>query len=133
MSTEPNTCEGRPYVLIPKDLGRNLSALDATLAKTQGWRDQHFAPLNPRGPSSAPTQSKLAAKQASHKVSQTQSKLVWGVKLTAEASAAVRVVFYVHGFVHRGRCGVGFFVGGDVCFVLPRAADIAQGLEHNFF
>lgn len=40
--------------------------------------------------------------------------------------AAVGVVFYVDGVVHGGGGGVGFFVGGDLGFVLQAGADVVE-------
>src|ERR1700730_14540553 len=65
------------------------------------------------------------------------SMLSYGVISRARAtrlatSTAIGLIQYVNGLVHRGGSGVGFFVGGDVRFMLQRRADIVEALEQNF-
>ena len=45
---------------------------------------------------------------------------------------SVGVVFYVDRFIHRGGCGVGFFVSCDFGFVLERRPYIVETFKQNF-
>jgi len=42
--------------------------------------------------------------------------------------AAIRVVLHVDGLVHRGGCGVGFFINVDGSGMLQRGADVVEPL-----